>query len=223
MGNLLVQSRELSDIVHSAMQPPSHDETYRVIDRLLPSAADQNIPISLILFQIQPFAKIFDTLDEKTIRKIIGGFLAILMEQTPDLVYLDCAERNEFIVLIPTAETEQAMKAGEEISRRFEGMVKSITGRKRIPIKLFGGVSNFPHDADNRLDLFRCARSALYKASQDDTSNIMTVQKEKMHTKSVSYASDQMEFLKKITALEGTTEAAICREALDCYRKRYMD
>ena len=222
MGNLLVQTRSLSDIVQSAMYHSCHDEAYHVIDRLLPSTIRENISISLILFKIEPFALLVQSCEEKQILKLVGGLLAILMEQTPDVVYVDCVDVNEFIVLIPAIKPEQALTAGEEICHRFIAMAKTVVRKKGLSLKLKGGLAVFPDDAKNRLDLFRAARAAVYQANRNRKMNVLRAQQEKRITKSTQYAFDQFEQLNEISSREGVNEDSFLRDALDCYLKRFI-
>ncbi len=223
MANLLVQSRDIADLVRSATHVSEIDETYRVIDRLLPSVASESISISLLLLSIHPLAKMSQMYDGQTVHKLVGGLLAILLEQTPDVVYIDCAEKNEFIVLLPAVEPDQALTAGEEIGRRFEGMAKSVLNRKRLKAHLKGGLAVFPQDADNRIDLFRLCREAVLRASQKKGTMIIQASKEEMVHHSTQYSNDQLERLKNISSREGISEDILLREALDHIIKRYMD
>ncbi len=222
MGNLLVQSKNLSDVVQSAMYHPYHNETYRVIDRLLPSTARENIPLSLILFKIEPFMQLIQLCEEQQIWKLIEGLLTILMEQTPDVVYVDCVEVNEFIVLIPAVNPDQALTAGDEICRRFHDMAKKMIRKKGLSLKLKGGLAVFPEDGENRLELFRIARAGIYQASQKARQTVIRMQNDRLISKSAGYASYQVDQMYEIASLEGVSVDSFLREAFDCHLKRFI-
>ena len=83
---------------------------------------------------------------------------------------------EEFVVLMPETGKDNASK----VCRRFAAALKNAEGPK-IPLTISGGISMFPDDAKEQVQLFLKADRCLYQAKLQGKDRILLA--EKIHTK----------------------------------------
>lgn len=222
MGGILVQTKSTTGLISAALPGDSTDQTNTTIDRILSAAVEENVIISFLVFRIDRFQELCYRFSRKKVRSVVAGLLALLLEQTPDDVYIDCPEVNEFFLLLPGIHPKQAEVAGEEIRRRFTVAAKAIFDGLDIEIDLSGAVASFPEDGDNRIELFRKIRETLYRTGPRNGKAIYHVKKQPIHSRKTEYTAVQLERLSKLVQREGVDEGFLLREALDDLLRKYQ-
>ena len=215
----MIAAREVDDLAQVALKPRRTERRGSVVERLLAKAAEENISLAFLLLRMDRFDEIVAL--NGYAHQFVEGLLRILLEQTPDGVFVDCTDANEFLVILPTADKQQVKLAGDEIRKCFSALASTLMGDSHIRVSLSGGAAVFPRDADNQVDLFRSLREAALSAGLSGGDRIVFGKKEKMVLKTVHYTPAQMERLKRLAAHEGISEASLLREALDDCLNKY--
>ena len=92
-----------------------------------------------------------------------------------------------------------------------------------VRFRITGGISTFPSDANERVDLLRKADESLYRAKQIGRNRILLPASTQMVTKTSHYTQYQLERLAAIARKLDKTEAFLLREALDDLLRKYRD
>jgi len=166
MGTKLVASKHLDDMVESAITNPQAHPTLHTIDHLLAAAATEEIKMTFLFMRIFPFRDMLSLCTPRKIKKIAKILIMLLLNNTPDEVFVDTSEYNEFFLLLPGVSKADAKKAGEQINQVFHRKACDSLTAENIHPGIQGCVITFPDDAVNRIELFRRSREALYYAEQ---------------------------------------------------------
>lgn len=173
--------------------------------------------LSLIVLDIDSFKKVNDrhghTFGDAVIRKLAS----ILKKETGDNTVSSRYGGEEFAILLPAVEREQAFLMAEGIRKTMEGNrdFGDITKDLKIRITVSAGVAAFPVDGHSESEVMRKADQALYKAKKTGRNKVCIAQEEKMSTKTTHYTLTQLERLAKLAREENIGEAVLLREALD--------
>ncbi len=173
--------------------------------------------LSLIVLDIDSFKKVNDrrghTFGDAVIRKLAS----IVEMETGDSAVSSRYGGEEFAVLLPVTEREQAFLMAEGIRKTMEANRKfgEITDNLKIRITVSAGVAGFPVDGHSESEVMRKADQALYKAKKTGRNKVCIAQEERMSTKTTHYTLTQLERLAKLAREENIGEAFLLREALD--------
>ncbi|MCA9754506.1 MAG: sensor domain-containing diguanylate cyclase [Candidatus Eisenbacteria bacterium] len=117
---------------------------------------------SLLFLDIDDFKRINDTYGHGLGDRILAELGKLLMKWARSSDLLARFGGEEFVVLLPMTEMQQALTAAERL--RNAVAEHSFPRRKRITVSV--GVANYPHDADTTEDLIKMADQALYQAKR---------------------------------------------------------
>lgn len=215
MGGVLVPGKDLSKLSSAAYRQPSQEKTFTILDRLLAGAANEGLSVALLLLRIDQYARIQQTAPPDLVQGLITGFFSFLLDQTPGECYVDSIDPNEFLLVFPGLSTEQAVAAGETVRQRFASWSSPYAAELHTRLTLSGGISLFPTDTDNRLDLFRHACDGALKAMRKGGNQIRYEATRQYLPKTIHYSKNQLDVLKQIAEHHGVNDAALFREALD--------
>jgi diguanylate cyclase (GGDEF)-like protein len=122
-----------------------------------------NQPLSLLMIDIDHFKSVNDRFGHDVgdkVLELLGDILRSMFRKS------DVACRfggEEFLVLLPGLENDQAFNRAEALRQRFEKASREADFLyTQVTISI--GISNFPLHADNARDLFRISDKALYQA-----------------------------------------------------------
>ncbi len=139
----------------------------------LDRSARNQLTCSLLFLDIDWFKKYNDIhghLQGDILLKLLSNYIADLIRPY-DIMGRYGGE--EFVVLFPETNTEQAMHRAEEIRQTVEGL--PLPGAKEMPegkITISGGVASFPVHADKLDPLLAAADDALYHAKRGGRNRI---------------------------------------------------
>ena len=173
--------------------------------------------LSLIVLDIDSFKKVNDrrghTFGDAVIRKLAS----IVETETGDNAVSSRYGGEEFAVLLPVTEREQAFLMAEGIRKTMEANrdFGEIADNLKIRITVSAGVAAFPVDGHSESEVMRKADQALYKAKKTGRNKVCIAQEERMSTKTTHYTLTQLERLAKLAREENIGEAVLLREALD--------
>jgi len=124
---------------------------------------------------------------------------------------------DEFAILFPDTEREQAFLAMERIRIAIEGQQSFGDGEDAIAeqITISGGIASYPIDGNTESEVLRKADQAMYRAKLIGRNNIRLAYEERMSPKTSHYTLTQLERLSKLAKKEGVGEAVLLRESLD--------
>ncbi|MFD1953840.1 diguanylate cyclase [Paenibacillus thailandensis] len=134
----------------------------RTIDEMMGRWMRERRPFSLILIDMDRFKSVNDTYGHRMGDEVIKFLASVLvdMKGKDDLCCRYGGE--EFVLLLPLADTRQAFAKAERIRMRMESE-NSPTG---MPVTLSLGVSSYPCQASKAEELFHQADEALYQAKR---------------------------------------------------------
>lgn len=184
---------------------------------VIKAAKEMDTCISLAFLDIDEFMHINDNYDHSagdlvlqtvanTIQEIVGAN-ALTVRYGGD----------EFAILFPDTEREQAFLAMERIRIAIEGQQSFGDGQDAIAerITISGGIASYPIDGNTESEVLRKADQAMYRAKLTGRNNIRLAYEERMSPKTSHYTLTQLERLAKLAKKEGVGEAVLLRESLD--------
>ena len=140
---------------------------FNEVDRLLKAHRSRNLPLSMLVFDIDNFKVFNDTHGHAA-----GDRLLAELGETIDNVFRegDLAARvggEEFAVALTRSDSLIARKAGERLRKqvekqRFEGEERQPSGKITVSV----GSATFPEHGEDVSELFECADRAMYYSKQ---------------------------------------------------------
>jgi diguanylate cyclase (GGDEF)-like protein/PAS domain S-box-containing protein len=125
----------------------------------------RNYPLSVVMIDVDHFKKINDTYGHKTGDEVIIALGKLLLEQTRDSDFVSRFGGDEFVLLLPDMNCEDAFQRAEAWREACKTLkITSVKGEISITISI--GISVFPKNARTMDALLAEADRALYLAKQ---------------------------------------------------------
>ncbi|MEW6008918.1 MAG: sensor domain-containing diguanylate cyclase [Candidatus Omnitrophota bacterium] len=124
-------------------------------------------PLSLLLIDIDNFKNYNDTLGHQSGDKILKQLGAILQESSRKLDYACRYGGEEFAIILPHTDKNEAFSISERLRNRIYEHVfwkKEIQPLQHLTVSI--GLSTFPQDATDKQLLLQASDKALYQAKQ---------------------------------------------------------
>ncbi len=214
MGSQLIFRKKLNELVNTAVNPPKPNEAELILERILSGAAEEGIEVTLLLFQINNLEDMQFLYNKRLTRKLISGLIAVLLEQTPEGVYVDCIGYNEFLLIMPNVSLDRGREAGNEICRRFRGVADTVLQDKDVDVTLLGSVVNFPLDSSELSVLFGLMRCALFEAKHPDKKSELKVLQSHENELVTKVSSNQLIQLESLSKNQGVDMSQLVNEAI---------
>jgi diguanylate cyclase (GGDEF)-like protein len=130
-----------------------------------------NAPISLLMVDIDHFKSVNDRFGHDVgdqVLEMLGEILKTMFRKSD----VSCRfGGEEFLILLPGLEHDQAFNRAEALRERFEQASRDAEFLyAQVTISI--GISNYPLHADNTRDLFRIADRALYQAKEQGRNRV---------------------------------------------------
>jgi GGDEF domain-containing protein len=215
MAQIFSRNKSFNELLQTASQKLEANQVYTNVDRLLIGAAKEGLLLSFLYMRITDFFVLYDRFPVRRVRKLVSDFLKILIDKTPDDIYVDCPGPNEFALMLPGVSKEDVQKAGLDIRLRFLDLCQSILKDDSIKIDIIGSVVAFPEDGANCSELLCQARDAMHLAIEDGADPIQIAKPYENVKLSVNFSATQIKRLKKIAESQQFTEQSLIREAID--------
>jgi diguanylate cyclase (GGDEF)-like protein len=186
------------------------------IIRLFEKARAEEKPLSLAIFDIDDLMDINDKLGH------VAGDVAIKMvaekikELSGESVITGRIGGDEFAILFPNTEREQAFLTLERIRAEIEK-----SQELGVTVTVRGGLASCPVDGRSVREILRKADQALYTAHITGRNRICLAREERKATKTTHYTPTQLERLAKLAEDIDVGEAELLREALDDLLSKY--
>ena len=196
---------------------------HETFDRILSQAKGSEDPISLAFIDIDNFFKLNNEYGHLAGDQVLKKMAELIRESAGSEGLSVRYGGDEFVVLFPGIEREQAFLAIEKL--RTEASQLSIQlgekGTSLEGISLSAGIACYPMDGRLKSELLRKADQALYRAKVTGRSKVRLAYDERMVPKTSHYTQTQLERLTKLAAERQAGEAELLREALDDLLAKY--
>jgi len=185
-------------------------------------AGENEKPLSLAMVDIDFFMHINEDYGHVGGDQVLVGVADVIRECSGEAALGSRYGGDEFVILFPGVEREQAFLTLEQIRQALKGReFKTAKGEVIQGIPISGGVASFPVDGRTGAELIRKADQALYRAKAGGRSQIRLAFEERMVPKTTHYTQTQLERLAKLAAEHKVSEADLLREAMDDLLTKY--
>jgi len=185
-------------------------------------ASPKEMPLSLALLDVDKFNKINEQYGHVTGDNLLVAVAKVIREHSDQNPLLGRYGGDEFVIVFPDEEREQAFLKLEQIRQELSRIeLTTADGKTFQGINISGGVASFPMDGRTENELFRKADHALYRAKATGRGQIRLAFEERMVPKTTHYTQTQMERLSKLSEERGVNEADLLREAMDDFLTKY--
>lgn len=209
------------------MDPLTHCRVYASFEAdfesLIREADINGEDLSLCLLDIDHFLKINEEFGHDAGDEVLRKVAAHIKSIDDGKNYIYRYSGDEFAVLMPGVEKEQALLVMEKLRAAFPHGIAvnaeepQIVAHATISI----GVAAYRDDGANVVELVRKADGAMFRAKMTGRNKVCLAREEKMVTKTSHYTVEQLKRLTALSQKENTGEAVLLREALDDLLKKY--
>jgi diguanylate cyclase (GGDEF)-like protein len=184
---------------------------------LIQAAALNQQTFSLAMVDIDEFLRVNENFGHQAGDDVIVAVAKVLKQAVDSGAILGRYGGDEYAVLFPKLEREQAFLCLEHAREQIEQIsIPTGDGKKRVEgLTISGGVSSYPIDGRLEAELLRKADHALYRAKDGGRNKIRLAYEERMVPKTTHFTVTQLERLSKLASEKGLGEAELLREALD--------
>jgi diguanylate cyclase (GGDEF)-like protein len=123
-----------------------------------------NLPLSLIMVDIDWFKKLNDTYGHEAGNKVLKQLSRIIKSCIRDVDIFARYGGEEFVIILPQTPQREAMTIGERIREKVENSVIDAGKAGKLTITVSVGVSSFPENGKSHEELVSVADQALYRA-----------------------------------------------------------
>jgi len=172
LENQLEQNRALQRKLKEQAIRDSLTGTYNrsylgtTLKREIARAVRKSHPLSVFMIDLDHFKDINDTFGHAAGDLVIKSLGKILMEASRECDYVCRFGGDEFFVVMPEMNTENALVRAE----KWRGMIKAkhvIFRQKKIAPTISIGIATYPHGTFSAEDIVEAADQALYMAKED--------------------------------------------------------
>ncbi len=133
-----------------------------VVDREIRSRAESARPFSLLFMDLDHFKRVNDTHGHQVGSRVLVEFSRLLRRCTREGDVLVRYGGDEFVVILPDADTDLARCAAERIRRSVEGHQFLSREGLMLSLTLCAGICTWPRHARTREDVIHRADLAMY-------------------------------------------------------------
>jgi diguanylate cyclase (GGDEF)-like protein len=189
----------------------------------LDQARETQNSLSLALLDIDNFLQINNQLGHTGGDVVLKAVAEILKQIGKDALIARYGG-DEFAILFPNTEREQAFLKLERVRAEVEGRTSFSDGDSTVEIRmtLSAGIAAFPIDGNDANELMRKADGADYRAKVSGRNKIVLSYEERMSPKTSHYTLTQLERLAALAKEQDVGEAVLLREGLDDLLVKYQ-
>lgn len=182
-----------------------------------------DVPLSLAFIDIDNFAQINESYGHAAGDDVLVAFADILRDCGGSNAAVCRYGGDEFMILLPDTEREQAFLLIEKLRNDMSVLVFSLKhGEGKIEgVSISAGIASAPIDGRLKSELFRKVDQALYRAKATGRGKVRLAYDERMVPKTSHYTQTQLERLTNLAAERQAGEAELLREALDDLIAKY--
>ncbi|HBY09597.1 MAG TPA: GGDEF domain-containing protein [Chloroflexi bacterium] len=204
------------DQLTGLMTRAAFDEKFKT---LIQTAAEDGQSLSLAFLDIDHFLAINTNFGHNGGDQVLQAIAHILQELAGELAHVARYGGDEFALIFPHIEREQAFLVLERVRAEIESQAQF--GSVTTHLTVTAGIAAFPIDGSSENEILRKADQALYRAKKIGRNNVRLAYEEKMAPKTAHFTLTQLERLTNLAKEEGVGEAVLLREALDDLLLKY--
>lgn len=179
-------------------------------------------PLAVGFFDLDGFMAVNETYGHTGGDSLIKAVGSLLQQHIPESGQAARYGGDEFAVLLPGMEREQAFLLLEQIRVSVSQIeITAPSGQTMRGQTISAGVAAFPLDGRSEIDLLRKADQALYRAKLAGRNQVRLAYEEKMVPKTAHFTQTQLERLSSLAEAHSVTDAELLREALDDLLTKY--
>ena len=216
----MIQSASIYDPLTGLMTRKAFEDSFAAA---LDQAKATQSSLSLALLDIDSFLQINKQVGHAG-GDVVLKAVAEVLRQVGDDVLIARYGGDEFAVLFPNTEREQAFLKLERVRAEVESRTSFSDGAATVDIRLTlsAGIAAFPIDGNDANELMRKADGADYRAKVSGRNKIVLSYEERMAPKTSHFTLTQLERLAALAKEQGVGEAVLLREALDDLLVKYQ-
>jgi diguanylate cyclase (GGDEF)-like protein len=134
-----------------------------------------NLPLSLIMVDIDWFKKLNDTYGHEAGNEVLRSLAKTILQCVRDVDIFSRYGGEEFAVILPQTTRREALVIGERIRTQVEQAVIETTMASRLRITVSVGVSSFPENGRPEEELVSIADQALYRAKGEGRNHVCVI------------------------------------------------
>lgn len=134
-----------------------------------------NLPLSLIMVDIDWFKKLNDSLGHEAGNKVLKQLSAVIKSCIRDVDVFCRYGGEEFVVVLPQTTQEEAATLGERIRAKVERTKFDTSSDHPSSVTVSVGVSSFPENGRSHEDLVSVTDQALYRAKGEGRNLVCTI------------------------------------------------
>lgn len=160
------------------------------LDEMFSHAKRLNEPFSLVMCDLDKFKSVNDTFGHQAGDEVLKQLAAILKEEAREIDRVGRYGGEEFMLLLPGAVVEAAVKFAERVRKRIEGHTFSFPGGTITRTSSFG-VAGWPHPLADQSDaLVRMADDALYVAKETGRNRVVRFESDEFNAHQAAHDGD---------------------------------
>lgn len=196
---------------------------HEIVDTELEKVKGSDTPLSLAFIDIDHFLKINDTYGHAGGDEVLVQVASILKELADKTAVICRYGGDEFVLLFPNTEREQAFLLVEKMRMAVSEKVITVqkTGETIHKVSISAGIACAPIDGRLKSEILRKADQALYRAKATGRGKVRLAYEERMLPKTSHYTQTQLERLSNLAVERQAGEAELLREALDDLIAKY--
>jgi diguanylate cyclase (GGDEF)-like protein len=216
----MIQAASLYDPLTGLLTRKAFEDSFTTT---LEQAQAAQTPLSLAMLDIDNFLQINNQHGHAGGDIVLKG-VAEILKGVGDEVLTARYGGDEFAILFPNTEREQAFLRLERVRTVVEGSTGFSDGSASLDIRLTisAGVAAFPIDGSEVNELMRKADGAMYRAKAGGRNKIVLSYEERMAPKTSHFTLTQLERLAALAKEQDVGEAVLLREALDDLLVKYQ-
>ncbi len=138
-------------------------------------AARYELPLSLIMVDIDWFKKLNDNYGHESGNAVLHSLARIIQGCVRDVDIFCRYGGEEFAIILPQTESQEALRIGERIREQVEKGPFSGVGHEELQVTVSVGISSFPENGKSHEELVTAADEALYRAKDEGRNLVCTV------------------------------------------------
>ncbi len=148
---------------------------YTTLPALIKKSAASGGVFSLVFMDIDDFKQVVDTHGHLNASKTLQEIAATLMAALPAPAYGVAYGGDEFVLVLPGFDKQQALEMAETIRRRIKETIYLQKAGLNVRIHSSLGVSTFPQDADTLTELLALADQAMFTVKERGKDSVCSI------------------------------------------------
>lgn len=148
---------------------------YTALPALIKKSAASGGVFSLVFMDIDDFKQVVDTHGHLNASKALQEIAATLMAALPAPAYGVAYGGDEFVLVLPGFDKQQALHMAETIRQRIKETIYLQKAGLKVRIHSSLGVSTFPHDADTLSELLALADQAMFSVKERGKDSVCSI------------------------------------------------